>query len=170
LPRALADIRQALEMDSEHFQARLELALILTQENPTEAAAQLQILQGRDPSNHKVSLALAIVRRRLGQLEEAREILDRILASNRDDVAALLERGRIDLDMQKLDDAERWLRRALALAPDEPGVNLALSSCLERAGRAAEAKPFHERFLRLEAERQRRTDDFARQLKSGGVQ
>ena len=89
------------------------------------------------------------MRRSLGQLPEARQLLTEMLASTPEDGSALLERGKVALDERKLAEAERWLRRAVEQAPNLPEANLALSQCLNQAGKAAEAKQFRERFDRL---------------------
>ncbi len=156
--KALTDIRQALALDPNHFEARLHLAMTLAQDAPAEAARHLQSLWDRDPDNPKVAIVLATVRRRLGQLEPARKILDQLLANNPDDLRALLERGRVALDLEEVSDAERRLRRAHRLAPDEPEINLALSHCLRLAGKSAEAQLHQETYERIEAMRSRHKD------------
>jgi tetratricopeptide (TPR) repeat protein len=112
----------------------------------------LQILQQRQRDNERVQIALASVRRRLGQLQEASDILDRHLAEHPHDVGALLERGRIALDQQRPVQGLAWLRRAQQLAPRVPEVNLVLSRCLHEAGMREEAKLYQDRFLQLEAD------------------
>jgi cytochrome c-type biogenesis protein CcmH/NrfG len=60
---AQAALRKALELDPDHFEARLQLALAVTQEAPAEAAAHLQLLRDRHPKNNHVRLLLATHRR-----------------------------------------------------------------------------------------------------------
>ena len=55
----------------------------------------------------------------MGQLEEARQLLDAMLADDPDRAPVLLERGRLALDMKQPAEAEAWLRRAVARAPVE---------------------------------------------------
>jgi len=156
---AVADFRRALELDPDHFDARLNLALTIAQEAPEETATHLQRLHERDPDNVHVSYSLATVRRGLGQLEQARVILDDILASKPETsvlVSALVERALISLDEGHPKQAEPRLRQALTLAPTEPEVRLALSRCLQMSGRTDEAKVHQEQFLRLDAERKRK--------------
>jgi tetratricopeptide (TPR) repeat protein len=151
VPKAIADLRKALELDANHLEARLHLGMLLAPNDPAAAARELAIVRGHDPTDDKVRLALASVRRRLGQLEEARDILDGLLASNPNDLSALLERGRVALDMQQPDVAEGHLRRALELAPGHPHVHLALSTCLQMAGKVEEAREHRAMYLRFEA-------------------
>jgi len=66
------------------------------------------------------------------------------------------------LDAGRLVEAEDYLRRALALAPDELAIHLALSRCLRLAGNEPEASRHQERYYQLQsarAARERRTGD-----------
>jgi len=148
-PASLSCFRRALALDPDHFEARLNLAYLLLEEAPEEAANHLERLRQQQPDNNRVRFRLATVRRSLGQLQEARQLLTEILASTPEDGSALLERGKVALDERKLAEAERWLRRAVEQAPNLPEANLALSQCLNQAGKTAEAKQFQERFDRL---------------------
>lgn len=152
---ALEDLRKALARDADHVQARFYLATVLVQEAPEEAANHLRMLRQREPKNNKIGFGLAAILHSVGRLEEARQILDEILAEYPNDVSALVERGLLEVDRQRPQDAEHWLRRALELAPKAREVNLALSRCLHRLGRDAEGKAFYDRFLRLESEQVR---------------
>jgi predicted Zn-dependent protease len=154
--RALADVRQALEMAPDHFEAQLHLASLLLDEEPAEAARYLQQLQARDPKNNRVRLALGVARRSLGQHQEARQILDELLADDPENLPALIERGQVALDMRQPQEAERWLHRAYTLSPQEPKVNLLLGRTLQLAGRVEEAKHFQTRYQQLEAQRERK--------------
>ena len=51
-----------------------------------------------------------------------------------------------------MDDAERVLRRALQIAPNDHEVHYQLGLCLERAGKAEEARQHFERFKQIEAD------------------
>src|SRR5205085_1667408 len=73
---AVADFRAALELAPDLFDARLQLAEAIALEAPREAAAHLQQLHQRDPSNNQVRFYLASLRRGLGQFEEAGKLLD----------------------------------------------------------------------------------------------
>jgi tetratricopeptide (TPR) repeat protein len=156
---ALADLRRAVELAPDDFEARLELAELVAPEDPREAADHLETLLRRHPDDNRVRYPLALVRRSLGQADEAKRLLDEVLASEPDHAEALVARGQLALDAQQPAEAERWLRRAWTLAPDEPETNLALSNCLKMAGQADEAKTYEDRFVRLKARRARKTND-----------
>jgi tetratricopeptide (TPR) repeat protein len=152
-PASLADLRRALEIDPDHFEARLYLALFTADLSPADAAAHLRALHGRAPSDDRVRFALATVLRNLGELSEARQQLDDLLAAHPDHQMALAERGYVALELQDTADAEGWLRAALRLTPDDAQLNLALATCLRLANRAAEAQPYQERFEKLDRQR-----------------
>jgi tetratricopeptide (TPR) repeat protein len=150
---AAADFRQALALDPAHFDARLNLAVALADYDPEEAVQHLEILRQRDPQNERVAILLATFRRGLGQLSEAQQILDDVLAVHPDHFAALLERGKGALDAGRPEEAEGFLRRALARGPNEPFVHLALSRCLHLTGKEDEAQIHQQRYSQIEAER-----------------
>ncbi len=156
--KAWADIRKAVELDGENRDARYFLATLLAQETPAEAAYHLQILCNRKPDDLHAASTLANIRRRLGQLQDAKTLLDQVLAANPESVAALLERGRIALDQQDAEDAERWLRRAYELAPRSSEVVLALSSCLLLRNKPEEANSFQILFDEIIAEEKRQME------------
>jgi Flp pilus assembly protein TadD len=153
--KALADVRAALRIDPGHFEAGMQLAQSVMQESPREAAATLETLYHRNPANNRVRFMLALVRRSLGQLDEAGRILDDILAASPGNLSALLERGKLALDANKPGEAETPLRRALVLAPKAPEVYLSLVRCLRLAGKSEEADQYYERYRRLIDERLR---------------
>jgi Flp pilus assembly protein TadD len=142
-------------MDPDHVKARLYLVALLSLEEPKEALSHLHRLHRRAPDDPQVRYWLATLLHSLGGLEQARKVLDEGLASSPDDVNFLLERGLVALDERQFPESERWLRRALSLAPNVPEVHLALSRCLRAAGRAEEATRHLERSRQLEAQQGR---------------
>jgi tetratricopeptide (TPR) repeat protein len=62
-----------------------------------------------------------------GEFAQAGELYARIAADHPDDYSAILQLGRIALLSNRLDDAEKWLKTAIALRPDnaDPKVMLA---------------------------------------------
>ncbi|MSQ96913.1 MAG: tetratricopeptide repeat protein [Gemmataceae bacterium] len=158
-PKAHAAFRKAVDLDPQSFAARELLGLSLLHDAPAEAALHLQALHQRDPANAKISYFLATVRRTLGELEAAAQLLDAVLAQQPEHVPALVERGRVALDQRHAADAELWLHRAMTLAPNHAQANMIYSQCLQQADRAAEAKRYHDRFLEIEAEVKRQRDE-----------
>jgi tetratricopeptide (TPR) repeat protein len=156
---AVADFRKALEMDPDNLHAKLALAFTLVQEAPEEATEHLEAVRNRLPDSRQLLFALATLRHGLGQLDQAREILDTILAAHPQDVASLVEKSLVDLDERQLVPAEHRLQLALRLNPNIPDVYLALSRCMLLAGRTDEAKEYQDRFLQLEAKRKKREEN-----------
>jgi tetratricopeptide (TPR) repeat protein len=160
--QAVADLHRALEIDPEHFQARLSLAFFIAQQNPKEAAVHLERLHRHNPGNQQVCFYLASTRRNLGEFEEARRLLEEMLASEPNQPSALAELGELDMDTDYIESAERLLRRAQALNPDEPGFNFSLSRALNRAGKTSEARYYEERFEQLQTARKRKKNEGVR--------
>ncbi|MBV9919730.1 MAG: tetratricopeptide repeat protein [Pseudonocardia sp.] len=161
-PGAQADFRAALALDPAHHDARLHLAMAVLQESPREGADHLHQLLSQKPADPRIKYTLAGVLRSVGRPDEARRLLDEVLATNPNNVATLLERGALATDQGELAAAERLLARAVALAPDDPKVNFALASCLRAAGRTAEAKTYQDRFLRIQDDRRKQMEQAGR--------
>jgi thioredoxin-like negative regulator of GroEL len=113
--------RQALAADEENVEARLHLAeLLLTDtQDAAEALDHFERLRGRRPADAAVVLGLARCQKALGHPAAARDLLDALLADHPDHPRGLAERGRLALDEDDAAGAEAWLRRAVALAPDD---------------------------------------------------
>jgi Tfp pilus assembly protein PilF len=154
--QALTDLRCALELDGDNFEARLYLALFSSANAPREAADQLRVLHARDPADKRIPFWLAVFLRNVGELADARQLLDEVLAAQPDNAMALAERGYVALELQDPADAERWLIRAIRLGPDDPQLNMALARCMRLANRPAEAKPYEDRFEQIVAQRRRK--------------
>ncbi len=166
--RALADFHQALALDANHFQARLHLAVAVFQQDPEESERHLRMLNERVAGDARLRLCLAVVSRVVGRLEQADRVLTEILAANPHDVYALLERGQLALDMQRPEEAISYLRQAVELAPNEQESNFALSRGLRLTGKVSEADTYHQRFLKLRAERDRERSKMSQQPAANG--
>jgi tetratricopeptide (TPR) repeat protein len=151
-PGALADLREALELDPRSLDARFHLALVVAHSSPQEAVAHLAVLRDRRPDDPRVRFGAATTYRALGRLDEAAKILDEMLADNPDDVQALTERGNVAVDAGRAAEAEALLLRARKLAPKDRQVPLALSRCMRAAGRPDKVKEYLDLFRQLAAE------------------
>ena len=83
---------------------------------------------------------------------EARSLMRELEDRFPDHSEALLECGRAALADGRVEDAERLLRRAVELAPGDHEVHYQLGLCLERVGKAEEARTHFERFKLIEAD------------------
>jgi Flp pilus assembly protein TadD len=150
--RALVDYREAVALDGENDGARLRLVKMLNHLDPRGALEHLEHLMRRRADDREVRFQYARCQRGIGQPEEAARVLDELLAENPEESKVLLERGRAALDLGQLGPAERWLRRAQALAPDQREQNLYLALCLRQEGKKEEAQHFQDRFAQLDAQ------------------
>jgi predicted Zn-dependent protease len=155
LGEAVASYRRAVAANPGHEKGRRLLALALVRSDQAgEAAEHLERLRRR-AADPELLLGLARCRRCLGQVDEARRLLDEVLARQARHAEALSERGKLALQTGRPAEAERWLRRALAQAPYDRETNYTLYLCLRQRGRAGEAARALERVERIRADLQR---------------
>jgi tetratricopeptide (TPR) repeat protein len=153
--QAWADYHKALELAPWRWETRLRLGeMALLVNDPVEAEKHLEPLAQTHADRPNVMVAWARCLTLRGKLEQARAILDTLLAAHSDDVAALVERGRLECAAARPADGEAFLRRALALRPYEIAVLNPLVLCLkELPGHQAEAALLLARRKQAEADR-----------------
>jgi Tfp pilus assembly protein PilF len=150
---ALADYRRAVELAPERAQERAHIVdTLISIRQPEEAVDHLAVLLAQEPENPKYLLNLARCRRLQGNTQEARRLIDQVLALTPDDATALAERGRLELEANLPGQAEPWLRKAVARAPYEKEIVYSLHQCLERTGQEAEARKYQRELEKIEAE------------------
>jgi tetratricopeptide (TPR) repeat protein len=143
--------RRALELDPEHEEARLGLAVaLLMGKSFTLAAEHFQHLRQCQPDNWSVQVNLAECLDGLGQSAEAVRLVDDVLARQPEYAAALSLRGQLALQSGQRDKAESWLRRALRRAPMDHRARYSLVLCLEQNGQQEEAKQQRRRLQQME--------------------
>jgi predicted Zn-dependent protease len=137
---ARKDYERALALAPDRSAVRLRLAeLLLTGNDVPTAFAHLQRLRRSEPDKPQVRIALARCRYLQGKFEEARVLLDQVLAHQPENVTALIYRAKVDLGANQPARAEVWLRRALRQNELDIDVQNALYDCLRRQpGRAKE--------------------------------
>lgn len=158
---AIEDFRRATELSPNHIEARTNLAASLIAFDVREAAEHLELLHARDPRNPQVIMLLARARRSLGKSESVVGLLDELLERSPTDTAAILERGKVTLDLGRPTDAEPFLRRAVAQAPNDPFVHLALSRCLLLTGKEPEARLHEQQYRDLQQNNLKAEEDLA---------
>jgi predicted Zn-dependent protease len=93
---------------------------------------------------------LATCRHMLNEPDEARRLLDQLVAEHPDDGAGLASRARLAQEYESPEQAEAWFRRAAASQPYEREVLYGWSVSLKRLGRREEAAAVNDRFRRVE--------------------
>jgi predicted Zn-dependent protease len=159
IEEALASYRRILELDPDNDDARLQMAGHLAQRNQVkEALRHFEHLHRKLGDTPAVLKGLACCRRLQNQPDEARRLLDAVLAQQPRDWRALAERGRLALQFESAAEAEPWLRRAAAAAPNETDVYYSLAQCLEQLGQHREAEEVVARLKRVETDLARMAD------------
>jgi predicted Zn-dependent protease len=154
--------RQILADFPENSGARLLLAGQLVRvQRFAEAAVEYEELLKRGAHEPAAMLGLARCREHTGRPDETRALLRQLEERYPDNSEGLLECGRFALKEDRAADAERFLQRALQLAPSENEIHFQLGLCLERLGRTEEARRHLARFKEIEADL-RRLDTFAK--------
>jgi len=143
---SLQDFREALRRDTDHFDARYQLAITIGSSNHTEAAELLEQLRTAQPENAMVLFALANSYRLLGRPTDARVILQGLLQRGMKETWLLDEMGLTEMDCGSPGDAERLFRQSLEQQPDDTVANLGLSRCMMLAGNVEEARRFQQRY------------------------
>jgi predicted Zn-dependent protease len=136
------DYRRVLELDPGRGEARQPLAVGLVEVGRyQEALTHLEYARQRQPDDPEVLVRLARCRSGLGQGEQARDLLDRVLQAHPDNGPALRTLGEIDLQEGKPAEAEERLRQAVRVLPNDYRAQWSLYQALQRQqGKAAEAQ------------------------------
>jgi Tfp pilus assembly protein PilF len=139
--QALASYRRAVELDPVNDEARVHMAVQLAGGNYVEEAfAQFQYLREKQGDTPTVLTGLAYCHRMRNEPQEARQLLEAVLADHPRDWKALAERGRLAMEEESPQEAEKWLRQAVTIAPHESEISYSLCQCLRRLGKNKEAE------------------------------
>jgi len=159
LDLALADFREALTLMPDSTDAHALAGEALTGRNPDEALTHFAAALEKDPNRVDVRLGLARCRRNRGETELARAELDSALASETDNLPALIERAKLLVDVKDYTNAERDLQRALVLAPRSLDALTTLARVLQLTNREAEAEKVRQTVKTVEAELFRKIEE-----------
>jgi predicted Zn-dependent protease len=80
---------------------------------------------------------------------QARQLLEAVLAAEPSHPLALRTRGQMAMTAGDLDDAEKWLREAARVAPNDYRTHYTLFQCLQQLGKQEEARSVEEHTRRL---------------------
>jgi len=132
--------KRSMELDPANETVRYHLALaLLDKVQPDEAIGHLEMLAKSQPDNLDVKINLARCQHALGQVDEARVLLDKILGRQPSNSAALVERGLLASNTESPTVAEQYLQQALQVDEHNPQANFAYHKCLLALGKEREA-------------------------------
>jgi tetratricopeptide (TPR) repeat protein len=152
---AATDYAEALKLDPDCDEARLNLAEILIHEHRArDAVPHFEIVSERQPGNVAAVFGLGRCKAELGEPEEARKLFDRLLSGSPDNPLILAESGKIFLNAGQLTDAEARLRASLRLAPNERETLFSMYKCLEQLGKKDEADRYLREYNRVDKEQE----------------
>jgi tetratricopeptide (TPR) repeat protein len=109
-------------------------------------------LAERDPQEVGVQLDLARCRHALGEIPQAKSLLDNLIATGKATVPVLLERARLAKGEGDLPGAENWFRQALTQDPSDYDACYGLGQCLRALSRPREAQEFEARAAQLDGD------------------
>ena len=151
--KAIASFQELVRDYPKFFKARLSLAGILFKaQRYREAVPEYATLLQQRPGELLSLLGLASSYDRLGATDEARPLLAQLEERYPDNSEVLLLSGRFALREERPGDAERILRQALALAPDDHEIHRELGICLAQLGKREESREHLDRSKRIEAD------------------
>lgn len=153
---ALDELRALVADYPRNLKARHHLAASLSVARlDEEAVHQYEELLRQRPGDLDAGIGLTRCLRRLERTEEARALLARLLEQAPENAGVLLESGQLALGEQRWEDAERFFRGAVQVAPFDDEAHSGLATALQQLGRESEAR-------REEAEARRIKSDLAR--------
>jgi Flp pilus assembly protein TadD len=136
-----------------YYPARASLASMLFKSRRyREALIEYAALHQQRPGELVPLLGLASSYDRLGSTDEARPLMKQLEERFPDWSEALLECGRFALEEKRPADAERLLRHAVELAPNDHRVHRELGVCLDQLGRPEESRKELKRCKEIEAD------------------
>jgi adenylate cyclase len=144
---------RALAIDPDYYWAHAAKAtVLLAQKRPDAAIAELERSLALNPGFAPAYIPLALANNFMGQPERTLQLMDRaIRLSPRDPKLYRFYhmKGWAFLMLQQDDQAIEWLRRELAINPDEPISQALLAAALALAGQSAEAHDALQRYYSL---------------------
>jgi tetratricopeptide (TPR) repeat protein len=133
---AAADYQVCLESDPGSSDIRFKLAkALLRRRNPEQALPHFQVLQEQSPGNVLSSYYIARCQIGLGHTDEAKRLLDALIAAHPGFAGGWRDRGEIAFNAEDYGAAERDLRKAIELLPGDFQAHYILHLCLIAEGK-----------------------------------
>ncbi len=166
--KAVGYLRELIRDFPRHVGARLTLGETLLMVNqPGEAIDEFDEVRRLKPGEPIALLGLARSLHRAGRMDRLRELVPE-LEGRTSDSEALLHLGRFAMTEQRWADADRYLSRAVQLAPFDHEIHKELAVALHQLGRTDEAHHHAERVRAIEADLARVEKLLGEILKSPG--
>ncbi len=153
-PTGVAFLRKALALDPKHTAARLRLAQLQSMvDNPKtlqEAQQSLQALVAETPNNADALHALAFTELKLGETQDAMDLLGRALAAAPQEVVIAVTLAQAKLQQKDPKGAEDILKQAIEHSPNSADAAVVLGRFYAIQNRFAEAEPQFQRALTID--------------------
>ncbi|CAN0262414.1 protein O-mannosyl-transferase TMTC3 [Lampetra fluviatilis] len=151
LPEARAAYEKAVALDGDNADLWYNLAIVhIELRQPRDALAHFERALALKPAHRLALFNSALLIQETGAsdlLEEAHGRLLRYAELEPSDEKAYFNLGMVATDMGRADEAERWLRRAVALRPDFRGALFNLALLLVQSRHELDALPVLEQLL-----------------------
>jgi tetratricopeptide (TPR) repeat protein len=150
---AIQALQKGLEKNSESYEIHIHLAaLYLDNQKGENAKPHIDWLIGHKPEEFEVRFLKLQCDLLLNRLEEASTLVDQLLKEQSQNARLCYIRGKLDLDAQRTQKAEEWLRKAYQLMPYDLTTLYNLALCLEANQKTEEAQQLRKKFAEVEEE------------------
>jgi tetratricopeptide (TPR) repeat protein len=158
--KAVQDYRRIGELDLANDDALWWLGVSLQELGRNdEALPHLERLRPQRRGDPELLVRIARCYKAQLRMDEARELLDAVIAQHPDHALALRIRGEVEYTDRNMLAAEHWLGRAIRVAPNDYRAHYTLAQCLQsQPGRQADAKAQLGRAETLKERLERLTD------------
>lgn len=134
------DFRDAVARDPNHFAARLGLAdTLVSNKKPQEALEHFKVAERGDAQRLDAKVGQAKCHNNLGAPDEARRLLEEVLAVEPDHLVANIDMARIALGAREYERAYQLLQSLVEEHPRNYDLRQVFSSALRRVGKTEEA-------------------------------
>ncbi|TWI58614.1 putative Zn-dependent protease [Pseudomonas duriflava] len=148
----IADTRNRAEQypaggldDSLTYQLMRARVQLMFEETPGIAVKRFRAMLNENPKLDAARYGLALGLTRLGQLNEARDLLKPLLTASPHNIAYNLAQVELDITNNRLQDAEQRTLKMLEIYPDDFAVNMAQADLLVKLNKPKEASALLEK-------------------------
>lgn len=147
---AFADLDRAIELDSREWSTYYGRASLLQAKGDNDGAlADLKTAGELKPNETKVKLLRALITADKGDYAEARDEINKVIASGRDTAGAYYVRAAVAFEEKRLDAATEDVDRALARRDAFPAAHALQGRILEARGDTVGAKARYRKAIEL---------------------